>query len=626
MADLYPIPFETLVRTMARDLTRGTHVYMLPRKQWWTADPARDVSVTHLGQRMATPVGPASGPHTQLAQNLVLSWLAGGRFMELKTVQILDTLAIPRPCIHVPHIGYNVEWSQELLVPESAEEYVKGWWLLHMLASEHGPGLWDGVGTLFDISLGYDLAGIQTEKVAGFVRIMQDATEVLARLKAELPDDLAAWRDVPVPANIANSITLSTFHGCPADEIEAIATHTMRHHGLHTVIKLNPTLLGYERVVDIVNHKLGYDFIQLDEAPFDADLKWGQLMDMLPRLEKVAAECGVELGVKFSNTLVSRSPEPPFGEGEMYVSGPPLHVLAATLAAEFSQATGGRIPITFSAGVDAKNFPGLVAGGLAAVTTCSDLLKSKGYGRMSRYLKGLEKDMKSADASNIDEYRAAKGGAAVALATLGETVVDDARYHRAQNVKTPKKLGSELELFNCVTCDICLPVCPNAANFRIDLPQGQWLEGILSWDGEGRHMHGGDTLVLDQRHQIGTLVDACNECGQCDVWCPEDGGPYVVKPNLFLSERAFLDKDSMHGFHVDADRAGIRWRRGEEMFHYREEDGGSRIVTSGGHIRFAGPSTITETVGCDELDLTVVTVMRMMLDALRDGRHSTFFI
>ncbi len=626
MADLYPIPFDALVRTMQRDLERGAHLYMLPRKLWWTADPDRDVSVTHLGQRLATPVGPASGPHTQLAQNLVLSWLAGGRFMELKTVQVLDTLEIPRPCIHVPHIGYNVEWSQELLVHQSADEYVKGWWLLHMLASEHGPGLWSGVDTVFDISLGYDLAGIKTEKVAGFVRTMQDATERLAALRDELPDDLAHWRDVPVPAGIANSVTLSTFHGCPADEIEAIATHTMRHHGLHTVIKLNPTLLGYERVVDLVNKRLGYDFIQLEEAPFDADLKWDQLMDMLPRLEKVAAECGVELGVKFSNTLVSHSPEPPFGEGEMYVSGPPLHVLAATLAAEFSEATAGRIPITFSAGVDAKNFPALVAGGMAAVTTCSDLLKAKGYGRMTRYLRGLEKEMKQASAPDIAAFQTARGGVASTLAELGRNVGDDPRYHRDQNGKPPKKVGSALELFDCLTCDICLPVCPNAANFRIDLPKGEWLEGILSWTDDARHMHGGEKLVLDQRHQIGTLVDACNECGQCDVWCPEDGGPYIVKPNVFLSREAFDDHASMHGFHVDDDRAGIHWRRGEDLFHFREDDAGGRITTAGGEVAFSAEGGIRETVGTDELDLTVVTVMRMMLDALREGRHSTFFV
>ena len=46
--------------------------------------------------------------------------------MELKTVQVLDELQIPRPCIDMQTVGYNVEWSQELRVEQSLHEYVKG--------------------------------------------------------------------------------------------------------------------------------------------------------------------------------------------------------------------------------------------------------------------------------------------------------------------------------------------------------------------------------------------------------------------------------------------------------------------------------------------------------------------
>jgi putative selenate reductase len=84
-----------------------------------------DFSAVHFSRRAATPVGPAAGPHTQLAQNIVLAWLAGSRIIELKTVQVNDRLDIPRPCIHAPNIGFNVEWSQELRVQESLREYAK---------------------------------------------------------------------------------------------------------------------------------------------------------------------------------------------------------------------------------------------------------------------------------------------------------------------------------------------------------------------------------------------------------------------------------------------------------------------------------------------------------------------
>ena len=43
-----------------------------------------------FGRKLETPFGPAAGPHTQLTQNIVASYVAGSRFFELKTVQKLD--------------------------------------------------------------------------------------------------------------------------------------------------------------------------------------------------------------------------------------------------------------------------------------------------------------------------------------------------------------------------------------------------------------------------------------------------------------------------------------------------------------------------------------------------------
>ena len=60
-------------------------------------------------------------------------WLCGCRILELKTVQILDELEIPRPCIDMETIRYNVEWSQELKLEQSLHEYVKGAMLIEIL-------------------------------------------------------------------------------------------------------------------------------------------------------------------------------------------------------------------------------------------------------------------------------------------------------------------------------------------------------------------------------------------------------------------------------------------------------------------------------------------------------------
>ena len=151
-----------------------------------TDDGAIDLSVRFHDYLAANASGPASGPQTQMAQNLVLSWLAGSRIMELKTVQILDRLEIPRPCIDVRNIGFNVEWSQELLVDESLDQYVQGAMLIHMLRNapeEFGNpfGAVDLSGTagetIYDMSIGYDLKGIKSDKVCRFIRGMFDASK-----------------------------------------------------------------------------------------------------------------------------------------------------------------------------------------------------------------------------------------------------------------------------------------------------------------------------------------------------------------------------------------------------------------------------------------------------------------
>ena len=108
MAELQPIPFAELLRRIQSEVETSQAIFDLPVRKWHVPDPELDFSALHFGRPASTPVGPAAGPHTQLAQNTVLAWLAGSRLIQLKTAQGHDRLEIPRPCIHVPNIGYNV--------------------------------------------------------------------------------------------------------------------------------------------------------------------------------------------------------------------------------------------------------------------------------------------------------------------------------------------------------------------------------------------------------------------------------------------------------------------------------------------------------------------------------------
>src|SRR5262245_34279232 len=204
---------------MLREYEREGKVFDLPLRKFWHGDPALDTSVLFHGRRAANPVGPAAGPQDQMAQNVVLSWLAGSRILELKTVQINDRLTIPRPCIDATNVGYNVEWSQELRLAESLNEYVAGSMLGDLLRPSGIPGGAGKSDTLYDMSVGYDLAGIRSPQVRAWIEGMKDARASVDRLRGEIPLEFASLRDLDFTTRLSDQITLSTFHGCPAHEI-----------------------------------------------------------------------------------------------------------------------------------------------------------------------------------------------------------------------------------------------------------------------------------------------------------------------------------------------------------------------------------------------------------------------
>ena len=123
----------------------------------------------------------------------MLSWLAGSRILELKTVQIKDRLELTRPCIDMATIGYNTEWSQELLLDESLREYVKAsmvieilkhWMFLSDSSRSYKPEQFD---TIFDLSVGYDLAGIQSVEIRNWLHSMRNAASLIEEYRKQIP-------------------------------------------------------------------------------------------------------------------------------------------------------------------------------------------------------------------------------------------------------------------------------------------------------------------------------------------------------------------------------------------------------------------------------------------------------
>ncbi len=660
MAELTPIPFGVLVARLFRELDERKAAFDLPAARFVSGDPARDFSVSVHGHRASTPFGPAAGPHTQLAQNIVLSWLAGSRVLELKTVQVKDDLVIPRPCIDMQTVGFNVEWSQELSLDESLEEYVKASMLVELLkASGLAPGFGD---TVFDMSVGYDLAGIRSERVRAFMAGLMDATPLVERLRAEIPAPWAHLRDLPFATRISDTLTLSTFHGCPPEEIEAICRFLLQEVGLHVVAKLNPTLLGPEEVTSILHDRLGYRELLVPGAAFEKDAKWEQVVGFVERLGALAASVGRGFGVKLTNTLIVANHRRffPATEKEMYLSGAPLHVLAMALVRRFRRTFGDRYPISFSAGIDAGNFADAVALGLVPVTACTDLLRAGGYARARRYFEELSKRMEAAGARDLETFSLrAYGHAEAALATVAlpdatsaacrsalasggdpraaageafgrwvsaarvldtetyfERVLADPRYAADRNRTTPRKLGSALVLFDCITCDKCIPVCPNDANFSIVLPRGEVaLERLVPTAGGFRSERTG-VLAITKPRQIANFADACNECGHCDVLCPEDGGPYVVKPRFFGTVAAWAAAKEHDGFALEATADGIRMHGRFGGRSFIVESGGAKLGYRGDgfelRLDLADPAGSAEGHADGPVDLGPLRIMELI--------------
>jgi putative selenate reductase len=685
VAELIPAPFPLLLRRMLRECEGEQKVFDLPARRFWRGPDDLDTAVVVHGHRVANPAGPAAGPHGQMAQNVLLSWLAGGRFLELKTVQVNDRLAVPRPCIDMETVGYNVEWSQELRLAESLREYVKGSMLIDVARAEGLLGRPDDPSrdeAILDLSLGYDLAGIRSTAVRSWIASMKDAGAEVETLRREIPDELRRLRDLDFRTALSDQVTLSTFHGCPAGEIERIALFLMEEMGLHVTVKLNPTLLGKDAVDRLLHDVLGYSEIETRPEDFEEDLQWEPALEMTDRLADCARALGRELRLKLSNTLVVRNHRRffPAGEAAMYLSGAPLHVITMSLVERVRRARP-EVPLSYSAGVDNRNFADCVALGLAPVTACTDLLKAGGYSRLPKYLENLMDRMRALGVRTVGDYvvkACGKGEEAIArvvppsplqdelraslrsdqvalrevLARAGQEtrhdelvrtasvlntpvvvarVTSDPRYRR-ESLRSPRRIGRHLARFDCINCDKCLPVCPNDANFVYELEPVSI--GYVDYRAEGGHAVpvAGGRFEVRRRHQIANFQDFCNDCGNCDTFCPEEGAPYLEKPRFFGSLDAWRRHAERDGFHAerrdgtDVMRARLR---GVEYRLEVDRDTDQAIFTDGRvtlELRHrarapVGASVARGTSDGHTLDVGAYLTMAVLLDGVLDPRR-----
>jgi len=444
-----PIPFRELMTWITTEYRRDGAVFGVhkPYKAGMKKLPI-------FGETIETPFGPAAGPNTQLAQNIVAGYFGGARFFELKTVQKMDgaelAACINRPCILAEDECYNCEWSTELYVQQAFEEYVKAWCALKIMAKVYGLG--DPNGFVFNMSVGYDLAGIQGEKIDTFLNGMVDASktpifqECIAVLKEFFPGE-SDYIDTITP-HVSGSVTVSTLHGCPPDEIERIASYLLEKKHLHTFVKCNPTILGYETARSILD-SMGYDYIAFDDHHFKEDLQYADAVPMFHRLQALADKEGLEFGLKLSNTFPVDVKAGELPSEEMYMAGKSLFPLTTTMAAMMAKEFGGKLRLSYAGGADAFNIDKLFACGIWPITMATTELKPGGYQRFTQI----------GDKLDALDFKPFTGVDVVGIEALSLAARSDKYHVKAIKPLPRRKLYDKVPLLDCFTAP-CKGGCP----------------------------------------------------------------------------------------------------------------------------------------------------------------------
>ena len=446
---MYPIPFKSLMNWIVTEYAREGEIFGVHTPYYATGK-----TLPIFGERIETPFGPAAGPNSQLAQNIIAAYMAGARFFEVKTVQKMDgaelAACVPRPCILAADEGYNQEWSTELEIPQARDEYIKAWCALKVLSKVYGFG--DPDGFVFNMSVGYDLEGIKGEKVNTYIDNMMDASEtkqfkecleVLTELFPAEKDYIAS-----ISPRVSRSVTVSTLHGCPPQEIERIASYLLTEKHLHTFVKCNPTILGYKTARTILD-SMGYDYIVFDEHHFNEDLQWVDAVPMFERLQALADSKGLEFGLKLSNTFPVDTTRNELPGTEMYMSGRSLFPLTIEMCNRISRQFNGKMRISFAGGAEFFNCDKLFAAGIWPITVATTILKPGGYNRLHQMVEKTEKL----------PYKAFCGTDSSAISDMSAASHSD--FHHLKPIKpvASRKSEEKVPWIDCFTAP-CKGGCP----------------------------------------------------------------------------------------------------------------------------------------------------------------------
>jgi putative selenate reductase len=119
-------------------------------------------------------------------------------------------------------------------------------------------------------------------------------------------------------------------------------------------------------------------------------------------------------------------------------------------------------------------------------------------------------------------------------------------------VKTLTEAAAMNEASRCLQCDlvcnVCVSVCPNRANVALRAEPVSYLLQSAKKKGDSTVVETQGKVNIGQFYQIINIADFCNECGNCDTFCPTSGAPYKDKFKMHLTH-ASLEAYG-EGFHL----------------------------------------------------------------------------
>ena len=440
-----PIPFRELMRWITTEYQRDGSVFGVTKP--FKATPRK---LPIFGEHIESPIGPAAGPHTQFAQNIIAAYFAGARFFELETIRS-GAPAGGNPAIDAADECYHYGSPSPLSPQQAFEEYVKAWCACKMMAKAYGLG--DSEGFVFHMSVGGSLTDIQCETTDSFLNRMMNASntpvfqECLAILKEFFPEE--ADYIATISPRISRSVTLVPALNAPAKAIEEMAAYLMLEKQLHLFVKCAPTLLGCEYARYMLG-QLEYRHIQLDDRDFLGCMQYEDAVALFGRLQDLANENSMEFGIKMGGSLPIAGKFGQESSGKMYLSGKALYVLTASLTYQLARDLKEKcVRISYAGGADAFHAAPLFECEIWPITMASTLLKPGGYQQFTQIAYQLVPSMYGAFGRiNVHSLRQA-----------AQNMISDMHVVKISQETPRYKLDKAVPLLDCFTAP-CKHVCP----------------------------------------------------------------------------------------------------------------------------------------------------------------------